>query len=169
MKYEELRGQVQTGDLVAMRGARSLLAKATRWATRSPYTHTAVALRFRRGVWIAQMDGAGNVLVPLSQYADTDFDVFTCPVDREQVRAVVLEQLRLKIRYGWGDIAYLALHRVVGIPLPLQDDEDKVCSSYSATAYLLAGWGQVMPSIAAPADVVAALGGEAAAVLRHRK
>lgn len=156
MTYEELRDQVLDGDLVAVRSSRSLLGKVTRWVTKSPYTHTAVALWLEGGLWIAQMDGIQNALVPLSQYSDTPFDVYRCPVPRDAIRQAVLEQLRLKVRYGWADIAYIGLHRVLGVPLPPEDD-DFVCSSYSAAAYIAAGWGARLPSICAPADVVAAL------------
>lgn len=163
MTYHEVRAQVLDGDLVAVRSTRSLLGKVTRLVTKSPYTHTAIALWLEGGLWIAHMDGAQNALVPLSQYADTPFDVFNCPVRRDVVRQVVLEQLRAKVSYGWADVAYIGLHRLMGVPLPPEDD-DFVCSSYSAAAYILAGWGARLPSICAPADVVAAIGAAAALV-----
>jgi hypothetical protein len=164
--YDELRPQVLDGDLVAVRSTRSLLGKLTRLVTRSPYTHTAIALWLDGGLWIAEMDGVGNVLVPLSQYADTNFDVFRSPVPAPGVRQAVLEQLRGHLAYGWLDVLYIGLHRLLGLPFP-PDDGMAVCSSYVVRAYAAAGWApQGLPAIAAPCDVVAAL--EAAPVLSNQ-
>lgn len=151
---------MRDGDLVAVRSTHGGFARLVQMVTRSPYSHCAVALWLDGGLWVAEMDGAKNVLVPLSQYAHTPFDVFRCPVDRETVRQAVLESLRGRITYDWADIAYLGLNRVLGLPLPIADDSGLVCSSYAAVAYLQAGWKPAeLPAICTPGEVAAALGG----------
>mgnify|MGYP001586854967 FL=1 len=107
--------------------------------------------------------------MPLSQRANEDFDVFDCPVDRGRVRDAVLSTMRAKIDYDAGDLLHIAANRLLGIPLPAQDDGVLVCSAYSARAWLSAGWqpNGSFPSIAAPADVVDALGAEPKAVYRR--
>jgi hypothetical protein len=175
VRYEELRRLVQDGDLVAVRSAKSLLGKATQWATRSPYTHTAIALWLDHEpgsvlemngsrLLIAEMNGAGNVLIPLSQYADAEFDVFRAPVPGWKVRLAALELLGRKIGYGWAECFYVALNRVFGVPFPEQPSGDEQCAMLSAEIYRRAGWPASLPTIVAPCDVVAAIGGKPALV-----
>lgn len=160
--YHEIRPHVADGDLVAVRSRRGLFPNLTRLVTGSPYTHTAIALWLEGGLWIAEMRRGGNVLVPLSQRADEDFDVFDCPpeVDRGWLRVDVLHTLRGKVDYDVRDLARIAANRLIGISLPAQDDGSLICSAYSARAYLMRGWqpNRALPSIAAPGDVVRALG-----------
>jgi len=160
--YEDLRRLVLDGDLIAVRSKHSGWPGLIRWATRSQYTHCAIALWLDEGLWVAEMDGAKNVLIPLSQYQLTPFDVFSCPVDRKQVRDDILVTLRGKISYDWLDIWRLAINILFGVPLPTVDDSKLVCSSWAAYIWLRCGWKPAgrLPSIATPAEVVAALGGE---------
>lgn len=158
MKYDELRDQVLDGDLVAVRSTHSLLNKLTRLVMRSPYTHTAIALWLDRGLWVAEMDGAKNVLVRLSSYADVAFDVYRCPVPRDAVRQALLEQMRGKVAYDWGEILAIGAKRMFGVKL--RDDESgMVCNSYSAAAYRLCGWSAELGRFTGPGDLVQAIGG----------
>lgn len=150
------------GDLIAIRPTHGGWVQLVQWATRSAYSHCAIALWLEDGLWAAEMDGAKNVLVPLSQYAQTPFDVFPCPVDRALVRDDILVTLRGHISYDWTDIARLALNRILRVPLPAVDDSKMICSSWAAWTWLRSGWKPAgrLPSIATPAEVVAALGAE---------
>lgn len=166
--YPEIRPHVADGDLVAVRSRHGLFPNLTRLITASPYTHTAIALWLEGGLWIAEMRSGGNVLVPLSQRANEDFDVFDCPVDRRNLRGWVLGMLRTKIDYDVRDLARIAAWRLFGVPLPEQDDDQLVCSAFAALVYLSCGWQpKGLSSIAAPADVVGALGAEPKAVFRR--
>lgn len=92
-----------------------------------------------------------------SRWANTDFDVFSCPVDPVDVREVVLETLREKIDYDLLDLLRIAAHNVLRCKLPT-DTGGLVCSAYSAKIYTLCGWRPpLLPSIPAPSDVVAAM------------
>lgn len=166
MSYAEIRGKIGDGDLVAVRSARSLLGKATLLAA-GPYTHTAIALWLEGGLWVTEMDGVQNVLVPLSQYADASFDVFICQVDRARVRQVILEELRGKVGYSWADVARLVAYFTLGVPLPASEPGMQICSSQSAWIWATAGWpgAAKLPSIPWPSALVRAL--EAAPALRH--
>lgn len=44
MNYSDVRAQIRTGDLIAFRTRRGMLARLTRWVTKSPYTHTALVI-----------------------------------------------------------------------------------------------------------------------------
>lgn len=160
--YPDIRPHIADGDLVAVRSRHGVFPNLTRLVTGSPYTHAAIALWLEGGLWIAEMRRDGNVLVPLSQRADEDFDVFDCPpeVDRSWLRVDVLHTLRGKIDYDVRDLARIAAHRLLGVRPPAQDDGALICSAYSARAYLMRGWQprHALPSIASPGDVVRALG-----------
>lgn len=163
MNYATARPQIQTGDLIAMRSTHGGLVALTRRVTRSPYTHTAVA------VWggfagierllIAETLGAGCSLAPLSHYAGTDFDVFDCPVDRAETERSLWELLGVRIGYDIVDLVRIAANRLLKVPLPPKDEDGLICSALSATIYLHAGWAPAgLPSIPAPDDVVRAVG-----------
>lgn len=166
MSYETLRSLVRDGDLVAIRPTHGGWVRLVQWATRSPYSHCAIALWLADGLWAAEMDGAKNVLVPLSQYAQTPFDVYPCPVERDKVRDDILVTLRGHITYDWSDIGRLALNRLFGVPLPEVDNSKLVCSSWAALTWLRNGWKPAgrLPSIATPAEVVMALGAQIIAI-----
>jgi hypothetical protein len=157
--YFEARDKIRTGDLIALRSRRGLFAWVTRLVTQSPYTHTAVALWANERLLVAEAKASGNMLVPLSQYAGTDFDVFPCPVDCAKAEAQAWSYLGLHRGYDIIDLLAIAANRLLGVPLPKRDDEELICSAASASIYRLAGWQPAfLPSIPAPVDVVDALG-----------
>lgn len=162
MHYAAIRERISTGDLIAFRKHTGFLPTLTRWITRSPHTHTAVAIwvessGFHR-LLVSESNSGGSSFSPLSAYADIDFDVFRCPVNPDRARIVMWRLLGRKIHYGFVDLLRIAAKRLIGWPLPKVDDEAQICSALSAKIYLLAGWRPAgLPSIPAPDDVVAAL------------
>lgn len=166
MNYLEARDQIRTGDLIAMRKTHGLLARLTRRITRSPYTHTAIAVWAGVGVGeakrllVAEQKASGAFLTPLSQYEDIDFDVYTAPPSTLlKIEWAIWQTLGVPIAYDFCDLLRIAAHRLIGWPLPAKDDVLKVCSALSATLWVQAGWEPwFLPSIPAPDDVVYALG-----------
>lgn len=155
MNYAEARGLIKSGDLIAVCSHRGGLSAITRAVTRSPYTHTAVAIWLADRLLLAEMNGGGACLVPASKYADTDFDVFQCPAERGEVIHAAFDLLGLDIGYDFGDLIAIAAHELFGRPLPAADDKNLICSALSASIYLHAGVSrQGLPSIPAPRDVV---------------
>lgn len=163
MNYAEARDQIRTGDLIAIRKRGGFLPTLTRWVTKSPYTHTGLA------VWVgddtprllvAESKASGDFLVPLSQYADTDFDVFTAPLQTLiAIEEVIWKTLGKHVGYDFADLVMIGLNRLVGMPLPKSDNGLMVCSALSAAMWIEAGWKPwFLPSIPAPDNVVAALG-----------
>lgn len=160
--YSQARSSIMTGDLIALRDRSGFLPVLTRLITRSPYTHTAIAVWVEacgiKRLLVAESNASGSSLSPLSGYAHIDFDVFRCPVSREVVQKTAWRLLGEKIHYDVMDLARIAANRIFGIRLPLHDDKNLVCSAFSASIYHLAGWRpESLPSIPAPDDVVAAL------------
>ncbi len=160
MIYADARALIRNGDMVAVRSSHGGFPALVRAVTGSPYTHTAVALWLEGGVYLAEMDGAKAVLVPLSQYADSNLDVFGCPVDGERVKASALAMLRERIDYDYVDLLRIAAWRLLRLPLPAEDKNGLVCSAFTARIFLAAGWkASRLPSIPSPDDMVVAVGG----------
>lgn len=162
MKYADARPRIRTGDLIAIRATHGGLVALTRAVTRSPYTHTAVAVWVRsvgvERLLIAETNGAGCSLAPLSQYVGTDFDVFACPVDRAEAEYALWNLLGERIAYDLADLLRIAANRLLGVPLPPRDEDGLICSALSGAIYLHAGWFPPgLPSIPAPDDIVAAV------------
>lgn len=162
ISYPAARPRIQTGDMIAIRSTHGGFVALTRWVTRSPYTHTAVAVwgRFAgiERLLIAETNGAGCSLSPLSHYEDSDFDVFDCPVDRAEAEYSLWELLGVRIAYDLADLGRIAANRLFGVPLPPKDEDGLICSAMSGTIYLHAGWEpRGLPSIPAPDDMVRAM------------
>lgn len=155
MTYDEVRSQIQTGDLIAVKKKSGFLPIATRWVTRSPYTHTGIAIWAGGRLLLAQTNAGGCGLIPLSQEQPYDFDIFACPVDKEVIETVIWDMLGERIPYGFFDLVRIFGWLMLKIPLPKQDGEDLVCSALSAMMYKKAGWNpKDLPSIPWPGAVV---------------
>ena len=170
--YLWLRRQIKDGDLIAIRGRTGLLPRLTRWVTGSPYMHTAIAVWIGSRLVVAEMKGDGNHLVPLSQYASKDFDVYAPPnLSSSDGRALIvhwLEQsLEGHIGYDWLDLVRLALWHCLRVPMPPEDFWRLVCSGYSYLIYLRAGWQQPYADPVSPAMLVARLGTPPVLEVRH--
>lgn len=166
MDYAEARRRIRSGDLIALRQRGGLFAALTRWITRSPYTHTAVAVwsgnAGRHRLLVAEAKGSGCFFTPLSQYAEVDFDVFIPPfsvLSTRQIEDIAWSVLGEPHGYDLVDLLWIAANRLFGWPLPAVDDDLLICSALSAHLWLEAGWRPVfLPAIPAPDDVVAAVG-----------
>ena len=155
MNYADARPLITTGDLIAVRSHRGGLSALTRAVTKSPYTHTAVAIWLGGRLLLAEMNGGGACLVVASKYSDTDFDVFACPVPSGSVMVAIFDLLGMDLGYDFTDLLRIADHELLGIPLPAVDEGGLICSATSATIYLRAGLVRGgLPSIPAPRDVV---------------
>lgn len=164
MKYDEIRDLVRTGDVIAIRKRHGFLPTLTRWVTRSPYTHTAIALWVEVGgvdrLLVTEAKASGAFMAPLSQYAGVDFDVFDAPrLSIHLIEQAIWSTLGQPIAYDFLDLLRIGVNRLFGIPLPDHDDESMVCSALSAFILMRAGWQPIggLPSLPAPDDVVAAL------------
>jgi hypothetical protein len=141
MRYEEIRSSICDGDLVAVRETHGFLTPFTRFFTRSPITHVGVALWMDGGLWMAELNGGKNHLVPLSQLSETDFDVYASPVaDQARIRAAVSEALRVKVSYGTAALLVIGLLDWLKIRVFLHARRVLVCSGYCVSIYEAAGW-----------------------------
>lgn len=166
--YAAARDAIRDGDVVILRAGwfHSPLSFCTRALLRTPYTHTSVALWLEAGLWCTETNLGGNRMVPLSQYQDTAWDVFPCPLEnRQKVRHTFLTSLRHKTNYDIADLLVIVGYRLMGWQAPAHDDGDLVCSSYSIQGLIDAGWEPDLPILAAPDQLAAAL---SPPILRYR-
>lgn len=155
MVYDDVRTQIRTGDLIAVKRSSGLFPVATRIVTNSPYTHTGIAIWAGGRLLLAQTNSGGCNLAPLSQEAVYDFDVFDCPVNRNAVEVEIWKELGNRITYGFLDCVRIFGFKVFGIPLPKHDGPDLICSALSARIYKNVGWIADLPSIPWPGAVAA--------------
>lgn len=170
LTYPQARPLIATGDLIGIQtgtlGGR--IIQAGQAIARLPYshiTHCAIAMWVGTRLMVVEMGPAGNVLKPLSQYAEkrmvvcappagTNLSLFDLGVDHITER---------HIPYSWLDLVCIGARL---LPMRVIDthgwggdgDADKVCSLLPAMIYRAMG-GDVsgIPALAAPAEVVAAL------------
>lgn len=160
MRYADVRGEIYTGDLIALRGPRGVRAALTRWLLLGPYTRVGIAVwvgaAAQRRLMVAEQTDGGR-LVPLSRYAAEGFDVYDAPRYATLLVEDALYQMIGRHRgYGWKDLARIALHRLVGVRIAEYDDMacEPHCPSMAAAIWLRAGWVPVaFPAIPAPNDV----------------
>ena len=138
MKYDKARSNILDGDLIAVVDVPSLYARATRFFTRSPYSHVGVALWLDEGLWLVELNAGSNHAKPLSQIPE--FDVYNCPVNRAAVRKAALESLRINVPYSWLTVVVSGALDFFHLPKPRNWDHGLVCSSYCIELYEAAGW-----------------------------
>lgn len=141
MKYVDVRDRIKDGDLILVKGNwKSLFRAGIKIVTKSPYTHAGLAVWLDGGLWIAEINGGGNHVIPMSQIKDP-FDVFECPVDRLFVRTSILELLRDHHSYAFLELLRIFIYRLTGLITPeLSQDGSYVCNEYVARVYSDCGW-----------------------------
>jgi hypothetical protein len=162
LTYANARDEIKTGDLIAVRNRNGLASWLIRQVTRSPYTHTGVAVWVGARLLIAETEQGPASLVPVSQYAGYDFDVFDAPVapgSGSIARCAVFSVLGARMRYAWSDLVRIWMHEWFFVPLPKPSADARICSSLSELIYQHMGWQPPThaPSLMTPRDLVAAI------------
>lgn len=144
MDYTTARPLIRSGDVIGVmsrKGPLAWLTRAVMWASGGqPYTHTGVALWQAGRLYICEINGGGNHLVPLSQLAGLRFDVVRpLPgVTAEAVQAAIDTALEHHQGYGVWMLLLIGVRRLFGaaprLPLGI------VCSGYTAAILARLGW-----------------------------
>jgi hypothetical protein len=162
LSYANARDEIKTGDLIAVRADKGFAPWLIRLVTRSPYTHTGVAVWVAGRLLIAETEQGPASLVPVSQYTGYDFDVFDAPAGagvEYYARTAIFTVLGTRITYAWLDLVRIWLHEWFRVPLPKPSADARICSSLSELIYQAMGWQppKQAPSLMTPRDLVAAL------------
>lgn len=142
MLYEEARKAIETGDTIAVRTSHGILGDLTKIVTRSPYTHVGVAIWVAGHLYMAELNGGRNHLVPLSQL--TDFDVYARPagISAEAADAAILFWLAKPVSYGFLALVAIGFLNWFRIKVFVHWRKILVCSGYVVAIYEHAGWSE---------------------------
>lgn len=132
--------QIETGDLIAVRTAHSFTGTATQFFTRSPYTHAGIAFWHGGELFLAELNGGRNHLVPFSQL--DDFDVYARPegITAAQADAAVRVWLAKPINYGVAAFIMIGILDYFKIEKFVHWQAVMVCSGFCVAIYEEAGW-----------------------------
>lgn len=129
---------INTGDLIAVRKAHSLLGRATQFFTRSAYTHAGLAIWIEGGLYLAELNGGRNHLIPISQL--DNYDVYECPEGLTGVRSSILKWLQTPVDYGFAALFIIGLLDWFKIKMFVHWRKILVCSGFCVAIYEDAGW-----------------------------
>lgn len=129
---------IQTGDLIAVRKAHGILGRLTQFFTRSPYTHVGIAIWLGGELFMAELNGGRNHLIPLAQL--DDYDVYQCPEGLINIEASIQAWLKLPINYGFAAFIAIGVLDWFKIKAFVHWRKILVCSGYCVAIYETAGW-----------------------------
>ena len=176
--YKEIRDEVRDGDILLC-SATDVFSRLIRWATRSPWSHCAIAFRIEeidRVLVLEAVEKLGVRCVPLSDFLRrTSGGIEPYPGDivlarhkglSAKSRARPMKKMaefafdRLGDKFSKGEMNKIALRIVVGrlnrhMPRSLGPDDEFICSEYVARCYKALGiefpWDGL--GFMAPADI----------------
>ena len=162
MDYATARPLIRSGDVIGVMSSAGLLAKLTRAVMRlsggKPYTHTGLALWQAGRLYIVELNGGGNHLVPLSQITAPFRVARPLPdVSPEDVQIAVDFELETHVGYGAASLILIGLRRLFGAapraPWGL------VCSGYVLSILRRLGWSpEGLHPMPAPDEIMRAAG-----------
>jgi hypothetical protein len=129
---------IETGDLIAVRTAHGIMGRLTQFFTRSPYTHVGVAIWLGADLFMAELNGGRNHLVPISQIKD--FDVYARPDGLSDIEGAVRRWLQVPVDYGFLAFVAIGLLDWLRIKAFVHWRQILVCSGYCVAIYEAAGW-----------------------------
>ncbi|MEJ7804298.1 MAG: hypothetical protein WKG03_00025 [Telluria sp.] len=151
MEYAQAREHINTGDLISVRTPLSMMNRVTQFFTGS-YTHSGQALWMAGRLWVTELNGGRNHLIPLSQWEGLEFDVHAAPdgLTRWDMERAIMDNLGRKVDYGY--LAFVAIGLVEWLKLNLVVKWSKilVCSGYSVKNWQDAGWTGAASRVISP-------------------
>ena len=144
MNYNDVRSSIKTGDIILVRKSHGILGAMTKFFTHSPYTHSGIAVWKTDGLYMAELNGGLNHLIPLSQLKDIPFDVYACPaeLDQTKIEIAISVWLREPIDYGYGAFVAIGLLEYLRIKIFVHWRKILVCSGYVVAILETAGWSE---------------------------
>lgn len=136
--YDKAHTNIQTGDIVFIAGAKSLLSWAITRVTRSSFSHVGIAcwmydsFEANPQLFIVEASLSGRRIVSMNHYGHTrPMTVIASPVSWDLYRHSLLARTGW-VKYGWLDLIGIAIKEKFGIGV--RDFDGEVCSEMVATA-----------------------------------
>ena len=151
MEYAQAREHINTGDLISVRTAHSLINRLTQFFT-GTYTHSGQALWMAGRLWVTELNGGRNHLIPLSQWEGVEFDVHAHPdgLTAKAMEAAILNNLGKKVDYGYSALIAIGLIEWLKLSLVVKWNKILVCSGYCVKNWQDAGWREGASRIISP-------------------
>lgn len=130
--------EIKTGDMIAVRTAHNILGKMTQFFTDSIYTHTGIAIWINGQLFLAELNGGRNHLVPMCQL--DNYDVYAAPEGLENIEAAIFRYLEYQINYGFLAFIAIGFLNLMKIKMFVHWRNVMVCSGYCVAIYESAGW-----------------------------
>jgi hypothetical protein len=138
MTYDEIRSQVQDGDLIFLRvDTQNLLSRLTSWFTKSRYTHVAFVFWYKERLMLVESTTKGGIrIVQASTYRKREIDMLPAPVPWHQIEDRALSRSGTA-DYGWFSASYIGIreffftHFDVLLPVDRRN-RNKACSEFVA-------------------------------------
>ena len=134
---EDLK-MINTGDLIVVRKNKSILGRATQFFTRSPYTHAGIAIWIEGVLYVAELNGGRNHLIPIEQL--NNYDVYECPEGLTDVRSAIHKWLQKPVDYGYAALFLIGFLDWFKIKVFVHWRSIMVCSGFCVAIYETAGW-----------------------------
>jgi hypothetical protein len=138
--YQQARSLICDGDTVAIITPHNWIGKVTQFFTRRKYTHTGIAIWIDDGLYLAELNGGGNHLTPLSHWDGLDFDVCEMPIGLIDIRGAIFEMLRAPIEYSYAGFLAAGARAFFNIQQAIHWRNKLVCDGFCVAVYERAGW-----------------------------
>ena len=147
VRYSEIRGRIQDGDIILFRGAR-LISRMIQAGSGSKYSHAAIALWWHRRLMLLQAELECIQAVPLSVALGQYKGIADWYRVRDEHRAStdfapILDEAKidLGLAYSTSEMLKSALHGLVGLDLPpdCETPHALFCSQYVARCFRVGG------------------------------
>ena len=153
--YESIRPLLKTGDIVGVRENKSWIHVATKVFTGSRYTHVGIIVVNSTGVYLAELNGGRNHLIPLSQLKNKRFDIYECPKEcLDKIEESINEQLREEIHYSYLAFLFIGIMDLFNVTFKVPLKNDQVCSSFVAKCLNNAGLKNKIVMMISPGDLL---------------
>jgi hypothetical protein len=130
--------KIETGDLIAVRTAHGVMGRLTQRITSSPYTHGGIAYWLAGELFMVELNGGRNHIVPMTQL--TDYDVYAHPDGLTDIEGAIKKWLRDPIDYGFSAFPLIGLLNLLHITMFIHWRKIIVCSGYCVAIWESAGW-----------------------------
>jgi hypothetical protein len=145
---------VKSGDTIAIRG-NSFISKGIRKITHGNISHVGIAMWMDGRLWLVEMDGIKNVIIPLSQYSDTQMSLYDSPMGvPPNVNDFIWSHLQYERNYSWVNFFKLFLTLLLSHTphLPRSTLYSEICTEFNMTFYRYLGWVSPIEGYSLPPD-----------------
>jgi len=151
--YEEIRDQIEDGDLVFVGKIKGdLLGAIVKLVTKSEFVHTGIAFWMKsnngtRRLFIVEAHQGGRRIVSLSSYSQRHICIVKAPTEWSAIEQIAIEKTGV-VPYGYLDYIDVGLKELFDINT--QDRKGEICSEAVAKTLKAGGLDQLKETIVSP-------------------